>query len=147
RAWRAHRRTDAGLRRLHDVAECADRAAVRHDVGDQHGRAYPPGLCAHRAAGRLFPDCCGRSGARALLSHRQIRLAGGAPMGWAMTIIPLALLLLGVPIFLLLLTTCITAIVFFSKLPHMVVHQLMFDSLNKFPLIAVPFFIFTGDLM
>ena len=68
-------------------------------------------------------------------------------MGWVMSILPLVLLLLGVPIFLLLLTTCITAIVFFSKLPHTVVHQLMFDALNKFPLIAVPFFIFTGDLM
>src|SRR5215471_6445313 len=68
-------------------------------------------------------------------------------MGWVMAILPLVLLLLGIPIFLLLLTTCITAIVFFSRLPHEVVHQLMFDALNKFPLIAVPFFIFTGDLM
>ena len=68
-------------------------------------------------------------------------------MGWVMAIMPLVLLLLGIPIFLLLLSACITAIVFFSKLPHTVVHQLMFDALNKFPLIAVPFFIFTGDLM
>ncbi len=51
------------------------------------------------------------------------------------------------PIFLLLLTTCITAVVFFTKLPHTVIPQLLFDALNKFPLIAVPFFIFTGDLM
>jgi len=68
-------------------------------------------------------------------------------MGWVMTILPLAMLLAGMPIFLLLLTTCITAIVFFSKVPHEVVHQILFDALNKFPLIAVPFFIFTGDLM
>jgi C4-dicarboxylate transporter DctM subunit len=38
-------------------------------------------------------------------------------------------------------------VVFFTTLPHVVVHQVVFDSLNKFPLIAVPFFIFTGDLM
>jgi C4-dicarboxylate transporter DctM subunit len=68
-------------------------------------------------------------------------------MGWVMVFVPLALLLLGIPIFLLLLTTCITVIVFFSKMPHEVVHQILYDSLNKFPLIAVPFFIFTGDLM
>ena len=75
------------------------------------------------------------------------RQAWGIGMGWVMSLLPLVLLLLGIPIFVLLLTTCITAIVFFSKLPHTVVHQLLFDALNKFPLIAVPFFIFTGDLM
>src|SRR5688572_14648164 len=68
-------------------------------------------------------------------------------MGWVMAIMPLVLLMLGIPIFLLLLTTCITAVVFFSSLPHTIVHQVLFDSLNKFPLVAVPFFIFTGDLM
>jgi C4-dicarboxylate transporter DctM subunit len=60
---------------------------------------------------------------------------------------PLVLLLAGVPIFFLLLATCITAVVFFSHLPQTILHQVMYDSLNKFPLIAVPFFIFTGDLM
>jgi C4-dicarboxylate transporter, DctM subunit len=68
-------------------------------------------------------------------------------MGWVMVVMPLALLIMGVPIFLLLLATCITAVTLFTKLPHPVVHQVMFDSLSKFPLIAVPFFIFTGDLM
>ena len=68
-------------------------------------------------------------------------------MGWVMVLMPLTLLVMGVPIFLLLLATCITAVVFFTSLPHVVVHQIVFDSLNKFPLIAVPFFIFTGDLM
>jgi C4-dicarboxylate transporter DctM subunit len=68
-------------------------------------------------------------------------------MGWVLVLMPLTLLVMGVPIFLLLLTTCITAVVFFTTLPHVIVHQMIFDSLNKFPLIAVPFFIFTGDLM
>src|SRR5499426_2037022 len=68
-------------------------------------------------------------------------------MGWVLSVMPLVLLLLGIPIFVLLLSTCITAVVFFTKLPHTVIHQLLYDSLNKFPLIAVPFFIFTGDLM
>jgi C4-dicarboxylate transporter DctM subunit len=64
-----------------------------------------------------------------------------------MVLMPVTLLVMGVPIFLLLLATCITAVVFFTTLPHVIVHQVLFDSLNKFPLIAVPFFIFTGDLM
>jgi C4-dicarboxylate transporter DctM subunit len=68
-------------------------------------------------------------------------------VGWVMVLMPLTLLIMGVPIFLLLLATCITAVVFFTTLPHVIVHQMIFDSLNKFPLIAVPFFIFTGDLM
>jgi C4-dicarboxylate transporter DctM subunit len=68
-------------------------------------------------------------------------------VGWMMVLMPLTLLVMGVPIFLLLLATCITTVVFFTTLPHVIVHQVVFDSLNKFPLIAVPFFIFTGDLM
>ena len=68
-------------------------------------------------------------------------------MGWMMVLMPVTLLVMGVPIFLLLLATCIATVVFFTTLPHVIVHQMMFDSLNKFPLIAVPFFIFTGDLM
>jgi C4-dicarboxylate transporter DctM subunit len=60
---------------------------------------------------------------------------------------PLVLLLLGIPIFLLVLATCITAVVFFSKLPHGVLHQVLYDGIAKVPLIAVPFFLFTGDLM
>jgi len=64
-----------------------------------------------------------------------------------MVLMPLTLLVMGVPVFLLLLATCITTVVFFTTLPHVIVHQVVFDSLNKFPLIAVPFFIFTGDLM
>ena len=68
-------------------------------------------------------------------------------MGWVMVWMPLILLLLGIPIFLLVLATCITAIVFFSSLPHAIIHQVLYDSVAKVPLVAVPFFLFTGDLM
>jgi C4-dicarboxylate transporter DctM subunit len=68
-------------------------------------------------------------------------------VGWVLSIMPVVLLLLGVPIFVLLLATCIATVVFFSPLPDTIVPQVMYDSVNKFPLIAVPFFIFTGDLM
>lgn len=68
-------------------------------------------------------------------------------MYWVMSILPFALLLLGFPIFLLLLLTSLIILTFFFSIPMTVVHQTIFNSLNKFPLLAVPFFIFAGDLM
>ena len=68
-------------------------------------------------------------------------------MYWVMAILPFALLLLGFPIFLLLLTTSLVILLFFFDIPMTIVHQAIFNSLNKFPLLAVPFFIFAGDLM
>jgi C4-dicarboxylate transporter DctM subunit len=59
---------------------------------------------------------------------------------------PVVLLVLGVPIFLILLATSELALLFL-KLPSTVVHQVLYDALNKWPLLAVPFFIFAGDLM
>ena len=49
-----------------------------------------------------------------------------------MVVLPVLLLILGIPIFLILLATAEVALLFF-KLPTTVVHQVMFDSLNKFP--------------
>lgn len=68
-------------------------------------------------------------------------------MYWVMGILPFVLLLLGFPIFLLLLITSLVILVGFTDLPVTVVHQTVFNSLNKFPLLAVPFFVFAGDLM
>lgn len=68
-------------------------------------------------------------------------------MYWVMGILPFVLLLLGFPIFLLLLITSLTVLVGFFDVPMTVVHQNVFNSLNKYALLAVPFFIFAGDLM
>ena len=68
-------------------------------------------------------------------------------MGWVLAFLPLILLVIGFPIFLILLTTALVVLLFFMNVPLTVVHQVMFDSLNKFALLAVPFFIFAGDLM
>jgi C4-dicarboxylate transporter DctM subunit len=64
-----------------------------------------------------------------------------------MVLMPVAMLALGFPIFLILLSTSLTVLLFFMNVPLTAVHQIMFDSLNKFALLAVPFFIFAGDLM
>jgi C4-dicarboxylate transporter DctM subunit len=68
-------------------------------------------------------------------------------MYWVMGLLPFVLLLLGFPIFLLLLSTSLLILALFFDVPMTAVHQNVFNSLNKFPLLAVPFFIFAGDLM
>ncbi|MBI3370313.1 MAG: TRAP transporter large permease [Betaproteobacteria bacterium] len=64
-----------------------------------------------------------------------------------MALMPLALLVLGFPFFLILLATSAVVLTFFSAVPATAVHQVMFSSIDKFALLAVPFFIFAGDLM
>ncbi len=68
-------------------------------------------------------------------------------MGWAMALVPFALLALGLPIFLILLVTVIVLLAFFMNVPFTVVPQTMFGSIDKFALLAVPFFIFAGEVM
>ena len=68
-------------------------------------------------------------------------------MEWVMVLMPVALLLLGFPIFIILLATSAVILVYFMDVPHTVVHQVMFGSVDKFALMAVPFFIFAGELM
>lgn len=64
-----------------------------------------------------------------------------------MTLVPVGLLLLGFPIFIILLTTSLIILLFFMEVPLPAVHQVMFGSVDKFALMAVPFFIFAGELM
>jgi C4-dicarboxylate transporter, DctM subunit len=68
-------------------------------------------------------------------------------MYWTMALLPFALLLLGFPIFLLLLATSFVVMILFFPVPLTAIHQIIFNSLNKYALLAVPFFIFAGDLM
>jgi C4-dicarboxylate transporter DctM subunit len=68
-------------------------------------------------------------------------------MLWLMGLLPLGLLALGFPFFLVLLTTATIAIVFYTSVPPTAVLQIMFGSIGQFALLAVPFFIFAGELM
>ena len=68
-------------------------------------------------------------------------------MGWVLGLLPIALLLLGFPFYLILLATAATVLVFFSGVPATALHQVMFSSMDKYALLAVPFFIFAGDIM
>jgi C4-dicarboxylate transporter DctM subunit len=68
-------------------------------------------------------------------------------MTFALGILPLVLLLLGFPIFLVLLTAVTVALVFYMHVPLAALHQNMFGSISAFSLLAVPFFIYAGELM
>jgi C4-dicarboxylate transporter DctM subunit len=68
-------------------------------------------------------------------------------MLWLMGLLPLGLLVLGFPFFLVVLATATIAISFYTSVPATAVLQIMFGSIGQFALLAVPFFIFAGELM
>lgn len=68
-------------------------------------------------------------------------------MIWSLALLPIGLLLLGFPIFLILITSCIVALVWYVDVPLTLLHQEMFASVDTFTLMAVPFFMFAGELM
>src|SRR3974390_1903237 len=61
--------------------------------------------------------------------------------------LPLVLLCLGFPIFLILLVTSMTAVLTVAHAPTEAIQTYMFGSLDNFPLLAVPFFILAGEIM
>lgn len=65
----------------------------------------------------------------------------------ALGIIPVLLLVLGFPIFVVLLTGGVLALAFFMNVPLTAVHQNLFGAINTSSLLAVPYFIFAGELM
>jgi C4-dicarboxylate transporter DctM subunit len=68
-------------------------------------------------------------------------------MDWAITLGPLVMLVLGFPIFVILIATSAIVLLFFMQVPFTQVHQVMFGSVDKFALLAVPYFIFAGEIM
>ena len=61
--------------------------------------------------------------------------------------LPIVLLILGFPIFLILLVTAIVAVLTVADIPTDAIQTYMFGSLDNFPLLAVPFFVFAGEIM
>jgi C4-dicarboxylate transporter DctM subunit len=61
--------------------------------------------------------------------------------------LPFVLLLAGMPIFLILLVTTTLALLFVMNVPLAAVPQMMFGSIDKFSLLAVPFFIYAGEIL
>src|SRR3974377_1307108 len=61
--------------------------------------------------------------------------------------LPLILLIIGFPIFLILLVTSIVAVLTVADVPTEAIQTYMFGSLDNFPLLAVPFFVLAGEIM
>lgn len=61
--------------------------------------------------------------------------------------LPLILLIIGFPIFLILLVTSIVAVLTVADVPPETIQTYMFGSLDNFPLLAVPFFVLAGEIM
>src|SRR5438067_2852413 len=68
-------------------------------------------------------------------------------MSFALGIVPVVLLLIGFPIYIVLLTAVSVALVFFMHVPLAALHQNLFGAIDAFALLAVPFFIYAGELM
>jgi C4-dicarboxylate transporter, DctM subunit len=62
-------------------------------------------------------------------------------------ILPIILLVVGFPIYLILLTTSLVAILFVADVPLTTIQTAMFGSLDSVPLLAIPFFILAGEIM
>ncbi len=58
-----------------------------------------------------------------------------------------ALILLGVPIFITLLLPVVIFLIAFTDTPALLVIQRLFSGIDKFPLMAIPFFILAGNIM
>jgi C4-dicarboxylate transporter DctM subunit len=61
--------------------------------------------------------------------------------------LPALLMILGFPIFAVLVLTSLAAIVFVADVPTTTLPTYMFGSLDNFPLLAVPYFVLAGEIM
>ncbi len=68
-------------------------------------------------------------------------------MSFALGVLPVVLLLIGFPIYIVLLASVSVALVFFMNVPLAALHQNLFGAIDAFALLAVPFFIYAGELM
>lgn len=64
-----------------------------------------------------------------------------------MGVLALVLLVLGVPLWLNFFLTSTTALIFFTRVPLQIIPSELFGSINNFVLIAVPGFLFIGEIM
>lgn len=64
-----------------------------------------------------------------------------------LAILPVVLLLIGAPVFVVFLAGAVATLVFVLPIPPLVLQQVMFGSLSSYALLAVPFFILAGELI
>src|SRR4029079_15765423 len=62
-------------------------------------------------------------------------------------VLPVLLLTLGIPIYVILLLTAIVGVAGTAGLPFSSLQTVLFGSLDSLPLLAVPLFVLAGDIM
>ena len=62
-------------------------------------------------------------------------------------VLPVILLCIGLPIYLILLIASLVAVVWVANVPLTTIQTNMFGGLDNFPLLAIPFFILAGEIM
>ena len=72
-------------------------------------------------------------------------LSGQMSANFVYFILPGILLLLGLPIFVVLLLTSMAAMLFVAHVPMQAVQTYMFGSLDNFPLLAVPLLVWRAS--
>jgi C4-dicarboxylate transporter DctM subunit len=65
----------------------------------------------------------------------------------ALFLAPVAMLLAGFPVFLVLLAAAAGFVAFIADVPPVVLHQAMFGGVDSFALLSIPFFLFAGEVM
>ncbi|MBD0415258.1 TRAP transporter large permease [Oryzicola mucosus] len=68
-------------------------------------------------------------------------------MIWSLAVLPLLLLAAGTPVFLVFLTAVVVTMMFVMPLPPVALQQVLFGGLDNYALLAIPFFVFAGELM
>jgi C4-dicarboxylate transporter DctM subunit len=68
-------------------------------------------------------------------------------MIWSMLLLPLALMMMGLPIFTVLMASACVALIYVLDLPLGLIQTELFGSVDNYNLIAVPFFILAGAIM
>lgn len=65
----------------------------------------------------------------------------------ALALLPVVLLLGGLPVFLVLLASATVFVAFVADVPPLVLHQTLFGGVDSFALLSIPFFLFAGEVM
>lgn len=68
-------------------------------------------------------------------------------MIWSLVALPLMLLALGTPVFLVFLVGVAVTMMFVLPMPAVALQQVLFGGLDNYALLAIPFFVFAGELM
>ena len=68
-------------------------------------------------------------------------------MNWVLVGLPLLMLLVGFPIYVIFVVSALVALILFMNVPLEIVIQQAFGSIDQFSLMAVPFFLFAGEVM